>query len=153
MSTLAGLLMKAMRVDPTDSVSRRGDSITIENEDVTFFCKRPFVGRTWLQRPDWLLYEIEATDEIDVWQHVHPCYRIAATPLDSHFFADSSDNYEHTSWVTESAILRTTVSLTLPESTTGMTYHEIGLIEDIDRTDSLVTPSQYKQRVLGAYGR
>lgn len=145
----SGLLMKKLIGDQKDSVSKNGDSVLIENSDNKFFCKLPQIGFSWIQRPDWLRYDVENKGNVSVWDKSYDCFHIIGTPLDSHMVKINSGDYSHHSWVTPKAIIKTEIAHSLPDSVwDSFCYYRIELIEDIDNCSIFPNPFDYKSLVI-----
>lgn len=145
----SGVLMKKLIGDQTDSVSKNGDSVLIENSTDKFFCKLPQIGFSWIQRPDWLRYDVSNSEDISIWGNSYNCFQIIGTPLDSHMVTLHSGTYSHHSWVTSKAIVKTEISHSLPDSVwSSPCYYRIELIEDIDSCSALPNPSSYKSLIM-----
>jgi hypothetical protein len=145
-----GMLMKRSMVGPTDSVSSMGDSVCIENEDDKSFSKFPYIGLTWIQRPDWLQYSVIGKEAQSVWGNLYDCFKISAAPLDSHPVSlNSNASYGQFSWVTSEAIIKTLVTSSLPDSVCCFpSYYRIELIDKIDGIKAQLDPHIYKARII-----
>jgi hypothetical protein len=141
--------MKKLIGDQKDSVSKNGDSVLIENSDNKFFCKLPQIGFTWIQRPDWLRYDVKNMENISIWDKSYDCFHIIGTSLDSHMVKINSGSYSHNSWATPKAIIKTEISHSLPDSVwDSPCYYRIELIEDIDSCSTYPNPSDYKSLLM-----
>ena len=145
----SGILMKRKLYDQTDSVTSLGDSVQIENIDVKTFCKKPSIGLKWIFRPDWLEYKVDIREEVSVLDHKFNCYRINASPLNSHPSTINESEYSQKSWITEDKIVKTLLSHSLADSIWSSTnYFKIELIDDITDSKDIPVPSSYKEKAI-----
>lgn len=141
----SGVLMKRTLCDQTDSISANGDSVQIENVDVKTFCKTPYVGLKWIQRPTWLEYEIIQKEGIYLGSEYFDCFKINATPLDSHCTIRNPSSYQQNSWVTTDKIIKTIISHSLPDSIWSIpNFTRIEILDDIPDSKGAIKPSIYK---------
>lgn len=145
----SGVLMKRTLCDQTDSISANGDSVHIENVDVRNFCKTPYVGLRWIQRPTWLEYEIVQKERIILDNKYFDCFKINAIPLDSHCTVRNQYNYQQNSWVTTDKIIKTIVIHPLPDSVWNIpNFTKIELLADIPNSKDSTEPSLYKIKAI-----
>lgn len=145
----SGVLMKRTLCDQTDSISANGDSVQIENVDVKNFCKTPQIGLKWIQRPTWLEYEIIQKEGIFLGSKNFDCFKINATPLDSHCTIRNPNGYQQSSWVTTDKIIKTIISHSLPDSIWDIpNFTRIELLDDIPASKGTIEPSLYKMKSI-----